>query len=82
MKRYKLSSRKEKFAEYYLTAPRHSETCGNAYRSALKAGFSDSYAKRITADMNWQELKHLAEKQGYVLEEGTYIFKKLEKAVL
>ncbi len=65
MNRYKLSERKLEFARYYFSP--ESETCHNYYRSALKAGFSDSYARKISYGMNWTELAILVENQGLIL---------------
>lgn len=59
MNRYKLSERKLNFAYYYFdfakAYPRSSP--GNAYRSALLAGYSDSYSRKILAYMGWRELE-------------------------
>ena len=65
MKRYKLSERKLELARYYFSE--ESETHYNYYRSGLKAGFSDSYSRKISAMMGWAELALLAEKQGLAL---------------
>jgi len=65
MKRYKLSKRKLELALYYFSE--ESETRYNYYRSGLKAGFSDSYSRKIAWRMNWTELAMLAEKQGLLL---------------
>lgn len=43
-----LSSQQEVFLSEYLNPK--SDTFGNAYRSALKAGFTESYAQNITAE--------------------------------
>lgn len=45
-KRLSLDVRQSAFLEYYLSPK--SETFGNAYKSALKAGYSDEYAQVIT----------------------------------
>jgi hypothetical protein len=65
MSRYKLSEKKLEFACYYFSD--ESETRYNYYRSALKAGFSDSYARKIMCNMNWTELALMAEDQGFTL---------------
>lgn len=67
MGRYKFSERKKKFAEYFLTPRRRGETGGNAYRSALRAGYSESYAKKIMSRMRWTELSIIAEKSGIIM---------------
>lgn len=41
------SPRQEKFLEYYFTSD--SETFANAYQSALKAGYKETYARTLTA---------------------------------
>jgi len=65
MRRYKPSEKKLNFAQYYFLPD--SETRNNFYRSALKAGYSDSYARKIMCNMNWTELALMAEDQGLVL---------------
>ena len=45
----KLTPKQEAFLSFYVDPK--SETYGNALRSALKAGFSETYAKTITATM-------------------------------
>jgi len=65
MGRYKLSERKLEFARYYFSSER--AFCYNYHRSALKAGFSESYARKISWRMNWTELAMLAENQGFIL---------------
>lgn len=65
MPRYKLSEKKIGFARFYFSP--ESETHHNYYRSALKAGFSDSYARKISWRMDWTELAMLAENQGIIL---------------
>lgn len=65
MKRYTLSQRKIEFARFYFSD--ESETRYNYYRSALKAGFSDSYARKISWRMNWIELAILTENQGIIV---------------
>lgn len=59
MKRYKLSKRKLYFARYYFDFEKtySYSSPGNAYRSALQAGYSDSYAKKILSYMGWRELE-------------------------
>lgn len=61
MGRYKLSKRKLEFARFYFDFDRHysRSSAGNAYRCALQAGYSESYAKRIMWRMNWKELEGL-----------------------
>lgn len=61
MGRYKLSKRKLEFARFYFDFDRiYSRAfAGNAYRCALQAGYSESYAKRIMWHMNWKELETL-----------------------
>ena len=44
-----------KFIAYLLD--QGSYTFSNARRSALKAGYSDSYARKITSYLNWQEME-------------------------
>lgn len=57
-------SRSKQFGRFsfdYFPDPK-TETFGNAYKSALKAGFPESSAKRITASQWWQtELQLLME---------------------
>lgn len=65
MNRYTLSNRKLEFARFYFSD--ESETRYNYYRSGLKAGFSDSYSRKISWRMDWTELALLAENQGFVL---------------
>jgi phage terminase small subunit len=66
MKKYKLSERQIKFIQDYTNGS--GNNFSNAYRSALKAGYSDSYAKKITSYIGWQELeerlKKISEKVG------------------
>lgn len=59
--RYKLSERKRSFARFYLDVERlySPALAGNAYRCALQAGYSESYAKRILWHMDWRELEYL-----------------------
>jgi len=59
--RYGLSERKKSFARLYFDFERvHSPAlAGNAYRCALRAGYSESYAKRIMWHMPWKELESL-----------------------
>ncbi|KKP94896.1 MAG: hypothetical protein UR99_C0034G0010 [Candidatus Moranbacteria bacterium GW2011_GWD2_36_12] len=61
--RYKLSERKRSFARLYFNVEGEylPILAGNAYRCALQAGYSESYAKRIMWHMNWRELKELME---------------------
>lgn len=66
MKRYKFSYRKRKFATFYLPSRRDSESGGNAYRSALRASYSESYAKKIMSYMHWTELARIAEESGVI----------------
>lgn len=60
-KRYKLSRRKKLFALYYFDFDRlyPPSKPGNAYRCALRAGYSESYAKKIMSYMRWEELESL-----------------------
>ena len=46
---YKADPRQADFLKYYLD--RDSETFSNAYKSALKAGYEDEYAKVVTSKM-------------------------------
>ncbi len=46
---YKPDPRQSLFLQYYLDP--ESETFSNAKQSALKAGYEEEYAKRITVDM-------------------------------
>ncbi|MBT7705832.1 hypothetical protein HN569_00600 [bacterium] len=61
MSRYKLSQRKLTFARYYFDFEKiySKSSYFNAYRCALAANYSDSYAKKIMSFMNWQELEML-----------------------
>ncbi len=43
-----------KFIVYYLSEGEY--TYSNLRRSALKAGYSDSYARKIGSYLNWQEM--------------------------
>lgn len=61
VKRYKLSKRQIRFITYYLDNEDRI-TYSNAYRSALKAGYSDSYAKKITSYIDWEELEERVKK--------------------
>jgi hypothetical protein len=72
MPRYKLSPRKLQFSRYYFNFERKYSSClsGNAYRCALKANYSETYAKRIMSYIRWEELATLAEKQGVIMDEG------------
>jgi phage terminase small subunit len=60
-RRYKLSERKRSFARFYFDFERVylPALAGNAYRCALQAGYSESYAKRILWHMDWRELEDL-----------------------
>lgn len=82
--RYGLSKRKLLFAFYYFDLDRRYSTClgGNAYRSALKAGYSDNYSKKILSQMNWVELAWRVENQGYIVlgeSERAYVQKIITK---
>ena len=44
-----------KLISYYLD--RDAYTYSNLRRSALKAGYSDSYARKIGSYLNWQEME-------------------------
>ena len=46
----KITPKQELFVEYWMTPT--SLSFGNAYESAIKAGFSKSYARKITANSN------------------------------
>lgn len=61
MSRYRLSERKKKFARYYFDFERiySRSSAGNAYRCALRAEYSESYAKKILSYMSWRELESL-----------------------
>lgn len=61
MARYKLSKRKIDFARYYFDFDKvyAKSRPGNAYRSALQAGYSDSYSKKILSYTHWRELETL-----------------------
>lgn len=49
---FKLDLRQAKFVMFYCLP--NSETYSNAYKSALKAGFTDSYARNITTEnLDW-----------------------------
>jgi len=76
MKRYKLSERQIKFIKDYINRDRG--TFSNAYRSALRAGYSDSYAKKITSYIGWQELEKRIEKISEKVGKGM-IFETQEK---
>lgn len=71
MTRYKLSKRKMEFARLYFDYDRQyfQALAGNAYRCALQAGYSESYAKRIMWHISWVELARMAQNQGIVLSE-------------
>ncbi|MFW5884821.1 MAG: hypothetical protein ACOCUF_01135 [Patescibacteria group bacterium] len=82
--RYKLSKRKINFAYYYLKFDRESpNSCFNsAYRSALAAGYSDSYSRKICSHMDWIELVWLMDKEGYkVFSESVkdYVYRQMKK---
>lgn len=58
MVRYNLSQRKIDFARFYFDFERvYGLSFGNAYRSALLAGYSDSYSRKILSYMGWRELE-------------------------
>lgn len=61
MRRYELSERKLNFARYYFDFERiySRSNAGNAYRCAVQARYSDSYARKIMSYMDWRELKEL-----------------------
>lgn len=61
MNRYKLSKRKLEFARFYFDFERvfSISSAGNAYRCAIQAGYSNSYAKKIMSHMGWEELELL-----------------------
>ena len=70
--RYNLSKKKLVFAYYYFDSERKYSSClaGNAYRCALKANYSKTYAKKIMSHMCWTELAILAEKQGLIMDKS------------
>lgn len=68
-----------KFVELWLTPG--SETFGNAYQSALKAGFTHEYAKVITSDAQGLEWVQAAKKRLITLE-PSHTIKALEHMAL
>lgn len=50
---WQANPKQELFLDYYLDVK--SETFANAYQSAIKAGYSDGYAREITAPSNRQQ---------------------------
>lgn len=71
-----LSPQQEAFLKAYLDP--NEETWGNAYQSALKAGYSEEYAQNITGQLpKWLErarnLKNTrSDKSVYLLKAGNY----------
>ncbi len=68
-----------KFVELWLTPG--SETFGNAYQSALQAGFTHEYAKVITSDAQGLEWVQAAKKRLITLE-PSHTIKALEHMAL
>lgn len=46
---WQATQRQQDWLNYYMN-PREKETWGNAYQSAIKAGYSESYANRIVSE--------------------------------
>jgi len=76
-KRYLPSKRKMDYLRYFLVygEPTHE----NAYRSALKAGFSESYARKISAHMSYWEAVYLLRE---MRSGGMFITKEFDEAIL
>lgn len=46
---WQATQRQQQWLNYYMN-PREKETWGNAYQSAIKAGYSESYSRNILSD--------------------------------
>lgn len=76
---WKNTPKQNNFLKYWLTP--NEPTFGNAYQSALKAGFSNNYAKIITSDA--QGLEWVKEGRKYLTNlEPHHTIKKLEHEAL
>lgn len=61
MRRYRLSNKKIDFTHYYFDFAKvyPYSSPGNAYRSAIQAGYSDSYSRKILSYIGWRELESM-----------------------